>query len=110
MSAIFDQFGKAIDNVKKNAVDFVFGTNESQAKNQFRVNARLQRTKATGNRQGFTIGTKKARFPVVKDDLIRLPNRAVPLNANQGPSKKVPSQRASPQDASIVARQKRLGR
>jgi len=60
----------------------VSGVNESTAKKQFRINPKLQRTQATGNRQGFvrkTIGAKN----VIINGVVRLPNRAVPLNTKQ---------------------------
>jgi len=60
----------------------VIGVNQTQAPNQFKINPKLQRTRAgePSVRQGFTLGTFEPSFPVEKDDLIRLPNRAVPQN------------------------------
>jgi len=60
----------------------LIGVNQTQAPNQFKINPKLQRTQAgePSVRQGFTLGTYEPSFPVEKDNLIRLPNRAVPQN------------------------------
>ena len=60
----------------------LIGVNQTQAPNQFKINPKLQRTRAgtPSVRQGFTLGTFEPSFPVEKDNLIRLPNRAVPQN------------------------------
>jgi len=62
----------------------LIGVNQTQAPNQFKINPKLQRTRAgePSVRQGFTLGTFEPSFPVEKDKLIRLPNRAVPQNTN----------------------------
>jgi len=65
-----------------NATKGVSGTNESTAKKQFRINPKLQRTQATGNRQGF-VRLSEGRDNVLINGVVRLPNRAVPLNADQ---------------------------
>ena len=61
---------------------FNFRSNKTQAPDQFKINPRLQRTQAgePSVRQGFTLGTFINSFPVEADDVIRLKNRAVPLN------------------------------
>ncbi len=60
----------------------LIGVNQTQAPNQFKINPKLQRTRAgePSVRQGFTLGTFEPSFPVEKGDLIRLKNRAVPQN------------------------------
>ena len=60
----------------------LIGVNQTQAPNQFKINPKLQRTRAgtPSVRQGFTLGTFEPSFPVEKGNLIRLPNRAVPQN------------------------------
>jgi len=58
----------------------LIGVNQTEAPKQFKINPKLQRTRAEGNRQGFTLGTFELEFPVVKNNLVRLNNRAVPLN------------------------------
>lgn len=62
----------------------LIGVDQTQAPNQFKINPKLQRTRAgePSVRQGFTLGTFEPSFPVQKDKLIRLPNRAVPQNTN----------------------------
>lgn len=61
---------------------FVVGINETQAPDQFEINPRLQRTRAgePSVRQGFKLASYIPNFPVATEDLIRLKNRAVPLN------------------------------
>jgi len=59
---------------------FVVGINETEAPKQFEIDPRLQRTRAEGNRQGFKLASYIPNFPVETKDLIRLKNRAVPLN------------------------------
>ncbi len=70
--------------------DVVFGVNESTAKKQFKINPRLQRTQATGNRKGFTLGTKIFDYDTEQDGIVVLPNRAVPQNLNFKKINKVP--------------------
>jgi len=62
----------------------LIGVNQTQAPKQFKINPKLQRTRAgePSVRQGFTLGTFEPSFPIEKGDLIRLPNRAVPQNTN----------------------------
>ncbi len=62
------------------------GEDDSQVKKQFRINPRLQRTQATGNRQGKTLTTIEEN--VIQDGIVRLPNRAVPLNAKTKPKRR----------------------
>jgi len=69
-------------------VRIIIGKNESTAKMQFEINPRLQRTQATGNRQGFVRGTKIPDFPVIQEGLVTLPNRAIPRNLENTPNKK----------------------
>ncbi len=61
---------------------FVVGINETQAPDQFEINPKLQRTRAgePSVRQGFKLASYIPNFPVFTKDLIRLKNRAVPLN------------------------------
>lgn len=61
---------------------FVVGINQTEALEQFQINPKLQRTRAEGNRQGFKLATYVPNFPVETKDLVRLKNRAVPLNPN----------------------------
>ena len=72
------------------ARDHVFGVNDSTAKKQFKINPRLQRTQATGNRKGLTLGTTKFDYDTEQDGIVVLPNRAVPQNLNFKTKKKVP--------------------
>jgi len=70
----------------------VMGIDEQRAPNQFIINPRLQRTR-NGDptlRQGLTLGTLIPNFKVIQKGIVRLENRAVPLNSKQGPSKRVP--------------------
>jgi len=60
----------------------VIGINNSTAKKQFKINPRLQRTKASGNRHGFTLGTRIFNYPIIQGGQVVLPNRAVPQNFN----------------------------
>ncbi len=62
----------------------VIGVNLSKAKDQFKIDPKLQRTRAgePSVRQGFTLGTFIPNFKVVQDKQVRLPNRARPLNSN----------------------------
>lgn len=57
------------------------GKDESASQRAFAVNPKLQRTQATGNRQGKVIAKESKN--VVIDKIVRLPNRAVPLNTDQ---------------------------
>ena len=59
---------------------FVVGVNQTEAPDQFKINPRLQRTRAEGNRQGLKLATFINTFPEEADGIIRLKNRAVPLN------------------------------
>jgi len=61
---------------------FVVGINETEAPDQFKIDPKLQRTRAEGNRQGLKLASFIPNFPVETKDLIRLKNRAVPLNPN----------------------------
>jgi len=69
----------------------VLGQNNSTAKKQFEINPRLQRTQATGNRQGFTLGSEIFNYPTLQDKQVVLPNRAVPQNFKFSPLIKVPA-------------------
>jgi len=69
----------------------LIGVNQTEAPKQFKINPKLQRTRAEGNRQGFTLGTFEPSFPVEENNLIRLPNRAVPQNTNFKQEIKVPT-------------------
>jgi len=59
---------------------FVVGVNQEEAPDQFEIDPRLQRTRNEGNRQGFKLASFIPNFPVETKDIIRLKNRAVPLN------------------------------
>ncbi len=59
---------------------FVVGVNQTEAPEQFKINPKLQRTRAEGNRQGLKLANYIETFPVEADGIIRLKNRAVPLN------------------------------
>jgi len=72
------------------AISFVFGVNNSTAKKQFEINPRLQRTQATGNRKGFTLGTEVFDYETLQNGQVVLPNRAVPQNMKFRPLRKVP--------------------
>ena len=72
------------------AISFVFGINNSTAKKQFEINPRLQRTQATGNRRGFTLGTEKFDYEILQNGQVVLPNRAVPQNQDFKKRRKVP--------------------
>jgi len=69
-------------------VRIIIGKNESTAQNQFEVNPKLQRTQASGNRQGFVRGTEIPPFKVIQNGIITLKNRSVPLNLEETPNKK----------------------
>ncbi len=75
---------------------FVFGINRSTAKKQFEINPRLQRTQATGNRQGLVLGSSVADYPITQNKQIVLPNRAVPQNMNFRKIRKVPQNVINP--------------
>lgn len=70
----------------------VIGVNLTQAPNQFKINPRLQRTRAgePSVRQGFTLGTFIPNFPVIQDNIVTLKNRAIPLNLNFNDKIRVP--------------------
>lgn len=53
---------------------------------QKRVNPKLQRTQLKGNEDGITKKTSAATG-IIQSGVVRLPNRAVPLNSDQ-PKKK----------------------
>jgi len=71
---------------------FIIGVDETQAPNQFKIDPKLQRTRAgePSVRQGITLGTFVPNFPVTADKLVRLANRAVPLNPDFRQLIKVP--------------------
>ena len=72
---------------------FVVGIDQQQAPDQFEINPRLQRTRNSGDRQGLKLASYIPNFPVSTKDLIRLKNRAVPLN-----NKFLETPRVLPQD------------
>ena len=72
------------------AKSFVFGVTNSTAKKQFEINPRLQRTQATGNRKGFTLGTEIFDYPILQFGQVVLPNRAVPQQMKFPFRRKVP--------------------
>ncbi len=59
---------------------FVVGTSQQEAPDQFEIDPKLQRTRNSGNRQGLKLASFIPNFPVSTKDIIRLKNRAVPLN------------------------------
>ena len=59
---------------------FLVGKNQTQAPDQFKINPKLQRTRAEGNRQGLKLASFIPNFPVSTKLIIRLKNRAVPQN------------------------------
>jgi len=89
-------------------VNFV-GSIQRQVEAQFRINPRLQRTQVKGTLRGVTKTTTSATN-IIQKDIVRLRNRAVPLNSKQKPRRKVPRQIASPADMRIVAKQIASGR
>ncbi len=70
--------------------DFVLGVNNSTAKKQFIINPNLQRTKASGNRKGFTLGTEIFDYPISQNGQVVLRNRSVPLQQDFVKRRKVP--------------------
>jgi len=76
--------------------DFVFGVNNSTAKKQFEINPKLQRTQATGNRKGFTLGTPKFDYETLQNGQVVLPNRSVPQNMKFRTLRKVPANIINP--------------
>lgn len=78
------------------AESVVFGKNDSTAKGQFKINPKLQRTQASGNRKGFTLGTEKFDYDTEQDGIVVLPNRAVPQNLNFKKRRKVPKNIINP--------------
>jgi len=72
------------------AKQFVLGRNNSTAKKQFKINPKLQRTQATGNRQGLTLGTEIFDYETLQNGVVVLPNRAVPQNMKFNVLRKVP--------------------
>jgi len=68
----------------------VLGINETEAPDQFKINPKLQRTRAEGNRQGLTLGSTIVMYPILQDGQIVLPNRAVPQNFKFSPLIKIP--------------------
>jgi len=89
-------------------IDF-FGTVPKIVAQQLRVNPNLQRTQASGTQMGLTKGTAAATN-IVQKDVIRLKNRAVPLNSNQKPKRRSPRQIRSPADIAIITKQIASGR
>jgi len=78
------------------ARQFVFGVNDSTAKEQFEINPKLQRTQATGNRQGLTLGTEIFDYETLQNKQVVLPNRAVPQNMKFRTLRKVPPDVVNP--------------
>jgi len=68
------------------------GEDESTAKNQFKINPRLQRTQATGRRRGLTLGNEKLPFGEVQNKFgqVNLKNRSVPQNPDPIMIKRIP--------------------
>lgn len=62
------------------------GRKPKAAQAQFKVNQKLQRTQLKGNEDGITKLTSRATG-FIQNGVVRLPNRAVPLNSDQ-PKKK----------------------
>lgn len=78
------------------ARQFVLGENDSTAKKQFEINPKLQRTQATGNRQGLTLGTEIFDYKTLQNKQVVLPNRAVPQNMDFVTKRKVPANIVNP--------------
>jgi len=78
------------------AISFVFGVNNSTAKKQFEINPNLQRTQATGNRRGFTLGTEIFDYPISQNGQVVLPNRSVPQQMKFPFRPKVPANIINP--------------
>ncbi len=89
-------------------INFV-GSIPRQVEAQFRVNPNLQRTQVKGTLRGVTKTTKSATN-VIQKDVVRLKNRAVPLNSNQKPKKRSPRQIRSPADIEFISKQIARGR
>jgi len=89
-------------------VNFV-GTIQRQVEAQFRINPRLQRTQVKGTLRGVT-KTTTSPINVIQSDVVRLKNRAVPLNSNQKPKKRSPRQIRSPADLAFITKQIARGR
>ena len=87
-----DTFGRFVTKIQKNVGKFfeTFGSQPKDAVRPRKINKELQRTQASGNEQGITLGTKKPIHDVVQKDIVRLKNRSVPLNSDQESKKKVP--------------------
>ncbi len=89
-------------------IDFI-GSIPKQVERQFKVNPNLQRTQVKGTLRGVTKSTKSATN-IIQSDVIRLKNRAVPLNSNQKPKKRSPRQIRSPADIVFIQKQIARGR
>jgi len=69
------------------------GRQPKAAQAQFRVNRKLQRTQLKGNEDGITKKTARA-VGIIQNGVVRLPNRAVPLNSDQPKKRRVGRQRS----------------
>ena len=72
-----------------------FGTVSREVTRQFRQNPRLQRTQVSGRGRGLTKSTIAADN-IVQSDIVRLKNRAVPLNSKFTQRKRSPRQIRTP--------------
>ena len=80
-----------IHKVSKNSQKLArFLTKKKDDKKQFKVNPRLQRTQASGNRQGLTLGSNIFNFKTLQNREVVLPNRAVPQQQDFKKKNKVP--------------------
>jgi len=68
------------------------GRQPKAAQGQRRVNPKLQRTQLKGNEDGITKKTPAASG-IIQNGVVRLPNRAVPLNSDQPKMRRAGRQR-----------------
>ena len=76
-------FQNKVNKFAKDAGEFFeeIGKQPNDAVQPREIDPKLQRSLASGTEQGVTLGTKKPIFPVVAKGIVRLKNRAVPLNS-----------------------------
>lgn len=68
------------------------GRQPKEVQAQKRVNPKLQRTQLRGNEDGITKKTSAATG-IIQSGVVRLPNRAVPLNSDQPKKRRAGRQR-----------------
>jgi len=76
---IFD----TINQIRKDVNGFFeeIGKQPRDAVTPRKIDPKLQRSLASGTQKGVELGTKKPIFKVVQKGIVRLKNRAVPLNS-----------------------------